>query len=114
MAGATAEALQRIEAAIGQTTALTEARLVAVDGRLTEIRDELKKLNGTVRENCTAIELLKQSGQQRQVALEELDKRTQELPVYVAEQKRQGVNWDRLILIVLVIVQAVILARLGL
>ena len=32
MAGATAEALQRIEAAIGQTTALTEARLVAVDG----------------------------------------------------------------------------------
>jgi hypothetical protein len=105
----TLQTLERIEQAVGAGNQLNASRFSEVDRRLVEIANGLKTINGTVRENCTAIELLRQAGNTRQKSIDALEKATEGLPIIAAEQTRQGVNWERVWTIVVGPILAAIL-----
>jgi len=110
----TQELLQRIENAVHESKTLSESRFTEVDRRLVEISDRLKTLNGTVRDNCTSIELLKQAGSIRQRDIEDLKDLTANLPVLTAEQARHGVNWEKVWRIVETVLLLLLTLKMGL
>jgi len=77
-----------------------------------ELRDDVRRLDATVRMNTTEIAVLKTRSNEHNCESAAYRTSAKDIAVLQAQTARQNVNWDRIISMGIALLQAVILAKL--